>query len=461
MHMKKLIGGVSALAMVTAGSASALTFTLADPALKLAQEVDFALTVAGDLPDMEIATQNSLPVGTGYKLIINLTGGAKFGSLNPATVVSAVTGVVNPIVSTGGQGESSVVILFDVNVAGSVGTTNPIDISLPVDLASCGSVSANIVLTNAVGSVIEGGSAALGGNALSCVNAFGVTIAPQGADSVLTEASQFKNFSATKGDTATVGDFGRVLVAIDTTAVGPDLATLVTPANLTSLTYDIEFESVSGIAGVSQVGITPGFLTKAGTVSGTTYSVATGAAQSASSTDQITVTLDGTGVVALQTLTLENAELDLAAGFVDEDATVTGNGVDSITLDGANFGPFDWVGDTSTIATTVFRVTGLKSKPVTFVTLRNSSGSKDGTYPVDLSGKTLSGAASTGSSQLVLTNADIQAAVGSGFGIADVIWSFKSSDAVDVDRLIATGGIVSAFGDTGNSDDSTPTMGAD
>ena len=112
------------------------------------------------------------------------------------------------------------------------------------------------------------------------------------------------------------------------------------------------------------------------------------------------------------------------------------------------------MGDTSTIATTVFRVTGLKTKPSAVVTVTNSSGTKDGTYTLDLSGKTLSGAATTGSSQLVLTNADIQAAVGGPFGIADVTLTFFTSDAVDVDRLLATGGIVSAFGDEGNSDNS-------
>lgn len=455
MHMKKLIGGVSALAMITAGTASALTFTLPDPAIKLAEEVDFTGTVAGNLGQMEIGTNDDLPIGTGYKLTVNLTGGAVFNGL-VASNLSGV-GVDNPIISTGGaNGQTQVVILFDVSSALTTGKSHPVLLDLPVKLASCASdVSANIILTNAVGSVIEGGTAALAGAALTCVDAFDVTIAPQGTDSIVTEASGFKNFKVTPDDTATVGYFGDVTVAIDTTAVGPNLATPVTPADLTSLTYDVEFENATGIAGVSQVQGAPiGFATKAATASGTTYSVATGAAQSAAATDTIKVTLSGLAPVALQTLTVENATVNLAAGFEDEPATVIGNGVDGITLDGANFGPFDWVGDTSTIATTVFRVTGLTSKPQTFVTLRNSSGSKDGTYEVNLSAKTLSGAASTGSSQLVLTNADIQAAVGSGFGIADVIWTFLSSDAVDVDRLIATGGIVSAFGDTGNSDNS-------
>lgn len=463
MYMKKLIGGVSAFAMISAGTASALTFSLPTTTINLAEEVDFDAGVVGPLGQMEIRTNTNLPPQSGYKLTINLTGGAVFDGFTAANVTAPASTFANPIISTGGNdGDSQVVILFDVTGPSNVGFNLPILLDLPVSIANCASdVSANIVLTNSVNSVIEGGNAtlkdgigvkAVAVDALTCVDAFQVVIAPDANNTLLSLSSGFKNFLVAGGDTKTLATIGEVEVTVDNTAVGGDLATPVSQANIASLSYDVEFASTTGISQVDHAGGVV-FPIKTAVKTGTTYAVETVGA-TGTGTDSITLTLTGAAVVSPQTLKVANTVVDLTAGFVDEAATVTGNGVDDLQLEGANFGPFDWVGDTSTIATTVFRVTGLKTKPSAVVTVTNSSGTKDGTYTLDLSGKTLSGAATTGSSQLVLTNADIQAAVGGPFGIGDITLTFFTSDAVDVDRLIATGGIVSAFGDSGNSDNS-------
>ena len=458
MSIKKTLAAGTALAFV-AGSASALTFELTAAPIKLAEETDFTIATSGvgNLGAMTVETTTALPIGPGYKITINLTGDAVFQNLTAAAV--SATNISNTIISTGGNdGEKTVTILFDVTGA-NVGTTNPLNIVLPVRVEGCASdVSANINLTNAADAPIEGGTASLDDGAtppvlteaLTCVDAFQVDIDPDANNTLLSLASGFKNFLVAKTDTAKVGVMGEVETTIDTTAVGPTLAGAIAATDIASLEYDVEFSNLDGVASVDHT--TGGqFKTVAATKSGTTFTVKTGASQLATGTDTIELTLDGVDPAQPQVLTVTNTTVELPTGFVDDVATVTNNGVDDLQLEGANFGPFDWVGDTSTIATTVFRVTGLKTLPDAVVTLTNSSGSQDGTYTLDLSGKTLSGDAATGSSQLVLTNADIQAAVGAGFGIADVTITFFTSDTVDVDRLIATGGIVSAFGDTGNS----------
>ena len=117
------------------------------------------------------------------------------------------------------------------------------------------------------------------------------------------------------------------------------------------------------------------------------------------------------------------------------------NDVDALLREGSNTATFEWVGDSAASTNNVFRAVGLGATlPTIRVTLSNSNtAGMDGEYVV-----TPSNALSEG--ELVLTAADIEAAVGSAFGRADVVFNFEAPNVV-VRRFMVTGGVIGDMGD--------------
>ena len=456
MSVKKLLCG-AALASLISAPASALDLTIPVANLiDVAQELDFSgNAVGGTLPTISIETDADLPQNNGYRLTINLSGSAAFDGFAASDVSG--TGVTGQIVSTGGaDGSTTVTILFDVNAA-LVGTTNPIAMDLPVDITGCASdVSVDIVLEDPSGNVIEGGTAALEeavsgdpANVVSCVDAFTATFADDGVANELSLVSDFANFLAVAGppaNTTGTASVGSLTVAIDTTAVGADLTTNVAASDVTSIDFDVVLTDDTGITDVETtagaVAAGSGDDTNAPVYAFTAGTVAAG-------TSTLTVDVNGTDSVAPQQVQIQNATINFAgAAFIDEAAVVTDFGADSIDLEGASFGPYDWVGDAAKGTANIFRVTGVAATPPSAaVTLVNSSEGVDGTYTLTLD------AANVSNGEYLLRASDIEAAAGAPYGRADVTFTFFTSDTLDVDRLLSTGGIVTSYGNAANGDD--------
>jgi hypothetical protein len=469
MLIRKILTG-TALASIIAIAVPAYALTLTIPAAsvkKLANEVSFTSGVTGSIAQLTVTTATPLPQANGYKLTINLTGGnVTFNNLT-AAAVSAAAGLGGTIVSTGGSNtDSQVVILFNTTTS-AVGTgANVIKLDIPIKMSSCASsVGVNVVLTDPSNNVIEGGAASLvladGLNAgaataaVTCGSAFSLTFAADPNVTKLSTASNYKLFKVAGPDTTTVAELGDITLAIDTSFVKNGLATAVSAADITKLDWQVLLENTTGITAMAAtVGAVPA-VSKSTTSGSLLYTFSEASAVAGAS--KLTATVSGTPVVSPQDVKIQNASIDFVSGFVDEPATVTLNGAESLSYEGQNFGPFRWVGDGTKSSVNVFRVTGLKSKPAASVVIKNSTTGVDGTYALNLSGIALNGNAAAGATELVIYPTDIQAAVGSAFGRADVTFVFNSGveNVIDVDRLISVNGVVSSYGDNNNNNPPT------
>lgn len=479
MSLKKLFGAVSAVAILGAGAASAQSLSLTTPAanqVNVAEELVFTGGVVnGVSPILVLETLANLPVANGYLLTLNITGSATLGRTGDAVAAGDVDslGGLETIISNATP--SSVVFILNTT-ANDVGATNDIEIMVPLTFTGCSSdVSFNVTLTDSNDNPIEGGQASLratGGmgtplfpDLYNCVNAFQASIASDVAPAVLAPAvvgggiggvntlleldTDFSSFVVSAPDVAGTATVGILDVFVDTTAVGANLSTPVGLGNIAGIDFDAVFADLTGLGdleinGGPVAGPVAGAVAAMSTIFSFELPTPVGMGNA-------TITLDTDSPAASitpQQPTIVDAMLDLGTGFVDEPILVVGAGLDGLELEGANFGPFDWVGDSNTIAQTVFRGTGIDTAdlPAAAVTLTNSSLDNNGTMTIDLASLTIP----PQNGQVVILNSDITNLFGP-FGIADVtITLFDSSVGLDFDRLILTDGVVSSFGDTGN-----------
>lgn len=138
--------------------------------------------------------------------------------------------------------------------------------------------------------------------------------------------------------------------------------------------------------------------------------------------------------------------------FIDSvhmiDETLEG-GLDQIAREGSRSNVFEWVGDSRATTRNVFRITGLgQDLPRLKVTLTHSSGGLNGEYELIPSGAVRNG-------ELVLTEADIEAAVGAPFGRADVTFFVEAGGVVVRRFMVSANGSMTDMGsdwvDTGVS----------
>ena len=123
------------------------------------------------------------------------------------------------------------------------------------------------------------------------------------------------------------------------------------------------------------------------------------------------------------------------------DSAVNNTDLDALLREGSNTTTFEWVGDTATSTGNVFRAVGLGATlPTIRVTLNNSTADIDGEYVVTPAGTLTNG-------ELLMTEADIEAAVGSAFGRADVTFSFEAAGITVRRFLVGSNGTLADMGD--------------
>ncbi|MGB3455167.1 MAG: hypothetical protein WBG08_11030 [Litorimonas sp.] len=162
-----------------------------------------------------------------------------------------------------------------------------------------------------------------------------------------------------------------------------------------------------------------------------------------------------TDPIPTQQLSVDDATVvfnDTNANFVATEAGAEGN-IDLLNREGQAFGFFDWNGSAGT--NSVYRVTGLpvgEAIDYTVTFERSNPATADGTY---------TGTVTSTTGEAVLTSFDnFGLTAGPDFTRADVLMNFEVATVanggtadLDVDRLMARNGVVSAFNDGANFDD--------
>lgn len=180
-----------------------------------------------------------------------------------------------------------------------------------------------------------------------------------------------------------------------------------------------------------------------------TFSLAAGGATSNATLDiadliaGLTVTLnedtDADTLISNTTVSASiGVDYDAATDLIDESDS---GSLDALDRQGTTSTTFEWVGDTTTSTGNVWRVVGLDDTlPTIRVTLNNSTNDVDGEYE-------LTPANSASNGELIITSADVENAVGSEFGRADVSFSFEANGITIRRFLFGTNGTLTDMGD--------------
>ncbi|WP_440957634.1 hypothetical protein ACFELO_10055 [Oceanicaulis sp. LC35] len=125
------------------------------------------------------------------------------------------------------------------------------------------------------------------------------------------------------------------------------------------------------------------------------------------------------------------------------DETLSG-GANAIGREGLVSSTFEWVGSGDAGVRNVFRLTGLgDALPAMWVTLTHSSEGENGTYALSPAGELRNG-------ELIVTQADLEDAVGGSFGRADAQFSVEASGVRIRRFLISADGALTDMGDDNN-----------
>jgi len=455
MKIKSLLAAVSMVA-ITAGTASALSIPVtpamgAAPAnaispegVVLANELALPADGIGSVTFSVETDSGNYPAGNNFIVDITLPSGV------------GVDGPVSGSVLVGPTGGSAVVqnqtgstIQLFVSIPQNA-PVNSLDFALPLSLTSC-AVSGGLTVTVETegGTSVEDGTASAPSPIAPCESAFDTSFDPDAADTIigLTDYEMLRDMSG--GPLVLTSIVGLYDALVDPT-VGVDLAgTALTAASIDEVAFDICFEDGSEIAGVTVNGT-------AGTAStdGNTYSFAL--PFNANLTDAfMSITVEGDDPISSQNVTVKNVVHDFTdAGGPDLIGTEAGAGgaLDSLQREGQAFGVFDWnSGPVGAQTLSVYRITGLEpGVPTTYTaTLYNSLANNGAPYMLPSS--TVTGDVSGEAVLVSTTLPGIPASVVR----YDLGLNFETGRALDVDRLLSAGGVISDFGGGANTTDAT------
>ncbi|MEM7491939.1 MAG: hypothetical protein AAF296_01070 [Pseudomonadota bacterium] len=486
MKSTKLLGAVSAVAMLAGAANAQLTIdqvdtgvaTTIDSFYELAEEVNFPqLALNGDADGvfgLEVRTQGVIPPGQNIFLTIEIVNGTLAANLDGSEITS---GIVGAVVDAGGSiGDTSVryLITTDTSDSSSVSGLDGIALDLPVLISSCGDTTFNVTEfrtegTGSSGTDIEGGSAMLtsrgsGLPALRCADAYQANVFPDSDLTVLDFTTGFTNFVVSAPDTATTAVLGEYDLFVDTT-VNIDLnSTPASPGDVLGFESSIDFDDGSGIlSGV--IAPDTGTLFDAGPTAQSFLSipfVGTPDATLDFEEGTFTVTLNGINAVTPQEVTVSDANLflDTSLALNAQDAFLFAD-VEDLRVNGQFYGFLDWVADANGFVNTIIRATGFDGQDdiQAQLIIKNAQGGAayNGTYSFVVAASDVEG------SEIRLTSNDLSAIVAASgsapdgnFRTADVALVFSTDLDLDVDRLLSgpqTATVV-PFGDGANQDGS-------
>jgi len=399
------------------------------------------LTFGGD----ETTALAALAATDSVTIQFDLSGGLTWdGNLSDANHTGADTSCEFNISAAGGTGTQTVSYALDgtsEDATACSAAAGDLEFSFPIEITGTGNISFTMSLT-ATGTELSSGSVEVGGeDFVSIDDAFELAFADQGTTEQITLASEYEAFGG-GGDLGTVeiNSAAGVIVAAanaGNTAADASDANQVDDGELT-----VTFPEPAGIASVTidfngVADVTEDLVSGTATFELTQAQVADLAANAASIIANEATGADAAAIANQQptaTLTLNpdaTSDLTIAAVTADDDTEI-----DALLREGSNTAVFEWVGDSAAATSNVFRATGLgETLPTIRVTLTNSTADVDDEYEVAPANSLTNG-------ELILTEADIENAVGSTFGRADVSFSFEA-DGITVRRFMVTNGVVS------------------
>jgi len=492
MKLTKLLAATSVAALMAGAAHAQLKLEQLDTVVgatipddyKIANEVDFdELTKNTATIGLVIGTQGLIPPGQNLFLTLEISGPATFGvALDGSEVVTGQTGAV--VTADGGADDISVQYLITTD-AGKTGTppsgfADMITLAIPVEVTGCGSVSFSVtqLQTEAVGTKIEGGAAALTAtgktaatNAITCVDAFTASVAVDADETLLSFSKNFQEFNVAGPDAATLAVLGELEFDVDTTVYVDMSKTFAAPTQVDGYTMAINFSDATGLVDADAVPDGADTLfNDAGKLAGNVITIdSTNSPATKSETGTVTLEVDGVDTVAKQVVTVSSAVLKLDSS-IDLKATdnFLAKDVEDLVYDGQLFGPFDWVNSAGQV-NSIFRITGLPDDELFLsgrVILDNSTGTCDtvvgdcdGVYTFQIDPDDVANGEERISSKSAANGLDLVEIVGQEFGTADVTLVFSNGNNLDVDRLNSSSAtaVVTPYGDAANLDiDPTP-----
>mgnify|MGYP003111171383 CR=1 FL=1 len=462
MILRKLLVATSIVA-ISAGAANALDVstgaTPVTPALELQLPGTPAFT--GTTTATLMTETGNFPAGNNISIVLTLPTGVVFNapvSGSNVTVPGGGTGASAVVQSGGATGDGSVTFLVSIGDSASI---DELDFAFDYRLNSCVPAGSELVITaNIDGSntPIEEGTASDDSVIAPCASALNgevrsdtsnPAVTAQDGDTVVTLASGYTLIggAGTAGTTtATVGDVAYTIdpaVSIDGTGAP------MTDASIDGISFDVVLGDGTGVTDVTVGGVSGTPNAANNTFS---FDFAPGVIVDPAAPLPIQVEVNA-GVapadlelILTQNVSVQNAVVDFNDSEADLVASEPGanGGLDTLQREGQTFGVYDWNSGSPSGTISVYRVTGLPAGPTAYTVIMTNAGVANGTY-----------------NGIATPNANGEFVVNSlNYGISslptyvrgDAEFIFETNNDVDVDRLMARNGIVSAFGDGSNED---------
>ena len=460
MKILKLMAASSVMAM-TAAHAHALDIAVSgsDFIVPLANELclgDNGVDPIGGTVRFQVTLTNqpgNFPQDT--LVTVNLPAGVTFDAGVVGESLTSSQTTLASVQSGGAEGDSTV--QFVLSEANSSATQ--LNFELPVEVSECpdGSGIDVIVLDTQNNLFVEGDAvvntneAGADANPAMMIMADRDILAPceDAITTVIRADDPEKEIALPDYDAISTPLLGAVEVTLNPVALD-GAGTLVAITDIDDIDHTMTVENTDGLLGaqISEL-LNPPVPTPFGTDD--TATVTTGFGPANITTYNAYVFADSSDdQIQNQSVMLETSVNFTDASGLEQKESTTG-ALDPLNRQGAVFGTFDWVGAASGNGTaTVLRVTGLptdEATPYTVELTNTPNGEYDGSY---------SGTIAAGNDgELALTSFNL-------FGVDDPVPFVRGdaqicfetiSDNVDVDRLLARNGVVSAFNDGSNLQD--------
>jgi hypothetical protein len=471
MKMTKLLTGAAVAALLTGAANAQITAGDNDTnpnndlggSLVFANELDLAEAAPTGHVELTLGALDFTALGNlvstdSVTIKFDVSGGLSWdGNLSDANHSGTTATCEFNISAAGGTGTQTVSYALDgttEDVTSCTDSNGDLDFRFPIEITGAGNISYAMSLT-ATGTVLRSGSVDVDtGTAgtqgyVRTDDAFEIVFEDNGTSEQITLASSYESFGGggILGTLEVTSD-GAVIVAAAN--AGNDAANAADGGQVDDGELTVTFPSPAGIASVTidfdgVADVTENLVSGTATFDLTQAQVADIATNPASIIANEATGADAAAIANQQptaTLTLNPdsaSDLTIAAVTADDNTEI-----DALLRQGSNTTEFEWVGDTNASTSNVFRAVGLGATlPTIRVTLDNSTADVDGEYEVTPAGTLTNG-------ELLMTEADIEAAVGSAFGRADVTFSFEAA-GVSVRRfLVGTNGTLT---DMGNDND--------
>ena len=391
---------------------------------------------------MQVLTEAPATLPQSMIIEITLSDDLAWSSAVAGGAVTAKNAVFGSVISGGAAGTQTVTLTLDADVADP---GNFVDFNLPISQTSCATDSSGVTVTftNAITNLPL--------DLNSTLNTADVTdylVAPletpfkECAPGIIREVNADdtdKEILLTAYNTLSDGIIGDITYTIDPNVAVDAVGTPILATDIVGVDVNVSVGAPAGLSGGLVDAATVPF-NGAGVAAHTGIAYADGVPMILSVTSAVTVPIDSQSTAVRSEL-----EFTPASGLTDK-AVIT-KFLEPLSRDGLVFGRFDWVGDSSKSTANYFRITDLPaSTSIDFlVDLNNTTtGVDDGLY----AGSVMT---SPGGEAIITSANDFGIAGMPLYGRADVQICLETGETgVDMDRLLASGGTVSNYGDDAN-----------